>query len=632
MTDLLIRRSSLLTRPILNRRPMVATLSRSLLGNVRRSIRPLAAYRPRIKLVQRMPAVASAREARSEAEWRPAPLVWYGESAAETLPDTPPVRRMPPPWRARSTPRESRPAVVQPATEHLESAPSRETSELLPRVVVQRPPPQTQYASRQPEPPTERPSLGAGLVRGSDLWRRLFPEGPGFMEEIREKKAAAQRKEERRTPPPEIPAKLPRTRTWEIKPGKPIEPAVQRAPEVAESPAEPEKTAPQEETEPRAEPPVLADLAAETTAAERPPPVEPHPESGAPESGAAEEEPASAPVVQRAPETRDAPAPAPKDSEIAETVEHGEAAAPEQEVPEPPPIREVARPALQPPVSPEPSKGELPAETGLAPEAPAVTALEAEPRPAPAGPAAPLIQKAEPAQEEPPPVEPSLTAPETAPAARPELEPPEAEPHPVREEPAAAEPAPEEPPAAPIPSAAEPALEPATFPPAPPVPRPRVLASPVSLKADTTQAVEPAEKVSPALPATLPTPPSALPLRTILPGPVAAPARVPERLTPAAEVRPFVERPPSLVSLKPRQEAKPRLFELPVAEPAPLPLRLPVTPPPIQRQEDAPAGEPAAESEEATRPESPDVARLAREVYQMLKRRLIVEREQFRGF
>jgi hypothetical protein len=124
-----------------------------------------------------------------------------------------------------------------------------------------------------------------------------------------------------------------------------------------------------------------------------------------------------------------------------------------------------------------------------------------------------------------------------------------------------------------------------------------------------------------------------------LQGPAAAPARVPERRTLPSEVRPFVERPPELVSLKPREEAKPRLFELAAGQPTPLPLRLPVAPPAVQRLEMESGGLAmgeetptfGAEQKVATRPEGPDVAKLAREVYRVLKRRWTTEREQLGG-
>ena len=268
MADRPLARPFLLSRQLLSRRPLsLVSRAFSLVNNVRRQHRPMANPRLRLALVQRSPVIPMASSSQSGSSWRQAQMVWLGkaisyEQGVEDLP-------MPAPVRVPSPGAATRPAVAR-RTAEIPAPPAQFSPRARPRVAVQ--------ASPQPTPTVDAPpgveapeQESGGLVRGSDMWQRLFPERSSFLQGIREKDVARKQERTMKRPPPVIPSKLPRTRTWEItpvelaKPAVPVSPpsaavdqTIARDPEDASQAPEPEEDA---RTSPRAGPP-KADSAA----------------------------------------------------------------------------------------------------------------------------------------------------------------------------------------------------------------------------------------------------------------------------------------------------------------------------------------------------------------------------------
>jgi hypothetical protein len=232
MTDEPLVRPRLLSQLAARRTLSLIPRGYSLVGGVQRQHRSLGSYRPRMALVQRMPLVRWAQVSRREAGWRPVRMIWFGRST----PFEPTVDQVSPLTPSLASGPGAAPAVARQPIAAPGSLPSRPPAERVqrPRVAAQpasrsapRPAP---IPDRQPAPPAApAPQRGGGLVRGSDLWQRLFPERPSLRQTIRDTDVSRQAETARRLPPPVIPSRLPRTRTWEVKSGQ----AVPLAPSAA---------------------------------------------------------------------------------------------------------------------------------------------------------------------------------------------------------------------------------------------------------------------------------------------------------------------------------------------------------------------------------------------------------------
>ncbi len=147
-------------------------------------------------------------------------MIWSGRSA----PVGPTVDRFALPAsaepRSRTAPAMTREPIARPAPV---PSSARSAGAELTRVVAGRAAP----VGRRAEPPRDRQTppaapateSGGGLVRGSDLWRRMFPERPSLMETLQGRGTSRRARVAQKSAPPVIPSRLPRTRTWEVKPG-----------------------------------------------------------------------------------------------------------------------------------------------------------------------------------------------------------------------------------------------------------------------------------------------------------------------------------------------------------------------------------------------------------------------------
>ncbi len=220
MAEKYLARRNLLSRQLLNRRTLaLVARSFSLLNNIQRRHRPLANPRPRLALVQRSPLIPLPSSSRSEASWHRSPMVWMGQALPYERGDANGGLPMPAPVRLPGPVTESAPVTARKIAE-IPAPPAQFSPRERPRVAVQA---SSQPTPSLPSPPVEQasePDSGgsSGLVRGSDLWRRLFPERPSFLRGVRDKEVARQQQRTTKRPPPVVPSKLPRTRTWEITP------------------------------------------------------------------------------------------------------------------------------------------------------------------------------------------------------------------------------------------------------------------------------------------------------------------------------------------------------------------------------------------------------------------------------
>jgi hypothetical protein len=229
----LVRRY-LLSRQLMTRRSL-ALVARafSLIDSVRRRHRPLANPRPKMALVQRSPVVPMPLSPRPQGSWRQSQMVWLGRPLPYERGDV--DLPMPAPVRIPSTSVEPTSQVARRVSE-IPVPPAQFSPRAVPRVAVQAAPQPSPTVTPPPVEQTPEPA-GGGLVRGSDLWQRLFPERPSFLQSVREKELARKRETSQKRPPPVIPSKLPRTRTWEITPGDLSTPStpVEQAPPAGEA-------------------------------------------------------------------------------------------------------------------------------------------------------------------------------------------------------------------------------------------------------------------------------------------------------------------------------------------------------------------------------------------------------------
>ncbi len=566
MTDEPLIRPRLLSQ-LLARRPLsLVSRGYSLAGRVKRSYRSLSSYRPRMALVQRTLAISQAPMPRTEGGWRPARMVWFGRPA----PIEPTVEQIsslasPAVAGPRTAPAVARRPVAGPAP-----SPPRPPSARgeRPRVAAQ-PAAQAVSGPDQEPPAAPAPESGGGLVRGSDLWRRLFPERPGLMETIRGPDVS--RKAAPRRAPPVIPSRLPRTRTWEVKPGQavpPVHPSAQREETVS---LDAEESAERPEPE--------SDVGAPARAG-------PDPDSG---------EAATVPHIQREPSeerpARQTRAPRrPRPPAVVETPARAETAGLQRDRETP-----VVESHRERPTGPEPAVAE-PDEAPSAAGVPSVSRRAEEAGLAPA---------------EPPPAEPSPAAAAVqAKAAAPE----------TRQRPRVRAAAPPE-------ADAKPEREPAVGPAAQPPEVQRVKAEPAAGKPRGTEATQPAAVELPS--ATFPTEVErAEPVSSVQPavqretaGPAPTPAEKPPVMPEAAAVQPSaqqpdvqtvaaqpsgvgtptveVEKPLSVQPTAPVQLTTARSIEAPTVTPS-------VVPPEVQTQKVSEGARPAAvartEAEPATRP------------------------------
>lgn len=236
MTDAPLVRPTLLSALTLLRSPMLPSRSYSLAGGVMRQYRTLSIHQPRLALVQRRLASVAppSQSRRSAADWQPVRMIWSGLPAPD-LGAIPGSIAPVPAWSPAADLAQSRPVAMRQADAVPEVRPPSAAGSTPVRVSVQRPT-VAQSISRQKaaneEAEEDSQWLGSGLVRGSDMWRRLFPEHPGYAEDVLAQKPPAKTAAPRTTAPPVIPDTLPRTRTWEIKPGRPDTPIVARATDV----------------------------------------------------------------------------------------------------------------------------------------------------------------------------------------------------------------------------------------------------------------------------------------------------------------------------------------------------------------------------------------------------------------
>jgi hypothetical protein len=223
------------------RPPLLVSRMYGLTAALRRQNRPLSLIQRPLGLVQRAGVLPAAHPARSPSSWRPTRMVWTGHSL--TVGTEAPMADEAADWEWAPGLESAHTQVAGEETivQRSEAAPSPSPPPSVPRVLAQRPAPPgysiraeaEPSASPQPaleEEPSAIEDAAGGLVRGSDLWRRMFPERPRLRDVIQAREAAKQKKAARRTAPPTIPDNLPRTRTWEISTSQPGQPAVSRAP------------------------------------------------------------------------------------------------------------------------------------------------------------------------------------------------------------------------------------------------------------------------------------------------------------------------------------------------------------------------------------------------------------------
>ena len=243
-----------LSRLFGQRPSMLSTRHYSLAGNVQRQYRLLGVFQPRLATVQRQVTATPAHTGRSVADWQPVRIIWGGQPSLG-IPGEAPATTAPLASWATRTAIQPQPTTPPPSVDATEPLPPRAGESPRLRVSARRPT-SAQPVSRQAEPEEESNWLGSGLVRGTDLWQRLFPDRPGYEEASKAEQAPPKKEETRRTPPPEIPSRLPRTRTWEISTRQP--PAVARKPADTSAASRPtesaEKSTPEEETEAGAPP------------------------------------------------------------------------------------------------------------------------------------------------------------------------------------------------------------------------------------------------------------------------------------------------------------------------------------------------------------------------------------------
>ncbi|MBN1318100.1 MAG: hypothetical protein JXA42_21640 [Anaerolineales bacterium] len=201
-----------------NRRPFsLVARNLSLVRTVQRQNRLLANPRPRMSLVQPyldapMVHMDKATGFRSTASyWSQPRMVWVGSAAVQTFPEAEesgPIQQM---ASRRARPRvTAKPAPVTLPQPIQPGAPVRSVSRITAPII-----------QPAPEPEPTKKELPAGHIdRDDDLWNRMFPPRPSFLDGVRARDAAKRTALEKKTPPPSIPSNLPRTRTWEVKPGK----------------------------------------------------------------------------------------------------------------------------------------------------------------------------------------------------------------------------------------------------------------------------------------------------------------------------------------------------------------------------------------------------------------------------
>ena len=221
-------------RPLVQRRRSSRLIARKsdLAGRVQRQYQPLTLHRPR---TLDEPAAA----------WQEAPFVWVGSTpavpAATPAGETPPMPVVPGRTRPAGRPTVSRQAEPSAAPPAPRRAPLTRTARPKPAAPpVQRqanstsPPAVPAAPTQEPESPEPAAHVDREVERNDDLWQRMFPTRPSFLESVRSQETRRQQEAAaRRPPPPAIPDQLPRTRTWEVKPGAGAPVARTAAPEFS---------------------------------------------------------------------------------------------------------------------------------------------------------------------------------------------------------------------------------------------------------------------------------------------------------------------------------------------------------------------------------------------------------------